>query len=254
MPAYLVPEPLGERTRQTVVPGIPISTHRSRPAGSLTVLADSDTVWIMQQIRSEPRRQNDVASPEAMREAIRVLGLVDAMGLFQLREPASYFQLSLLREAADAAAHAGIGRSAAALLATDQPNPRLVFVALRQLAEALEDSPLPQCEARELGRVLGWEFLAAMVNASAVSVRRYASNVREAPDDVAGRLHLLALIVGNLKGAYNDAGIRRWFERPRVQLRGRAPKEVFHGDWTPDQREVLAVRELANSLAGAGAA
>lgn len=208
----------------------------------------------MRQIRSESTRGNDVTSPGAMREAIRVLGLVDAMGLLQLREPTTYFQLSLLREAANAAAHAGIGRSAAALLARDQPNARLVFLALRQLADALEDSPLPQGEARELGRVLGWDFLAAMVSAAPVSLRRYASNVREAPDDVAGRLHLLALIVGNLKGAYNDAGIRRWFERPRVQLRGQAPMELLRGDWTPDQPEALAVRELANSLAGAGAA
>jgi hypothetical protein len=208
----------------------------------------------MRQIRSQPARRDDVTSPEAVREAIRVLGLVDAMGLLQLKEPATYFQLSILREAANAAADAGIGRSAAALLARDQPDARLVLAALRQLAEALEDSPLPQGEARELGRVLGWDLLAAMVHASPVSLRRYASSVREAPDGVAGRLHLLALVVGNLKGAYNDAGIRRWFERPRVQLRGRAPKQLLHGEWTPDQPEVLAVRDLADSLAGAGAA
>lgn len=220
----------------------------------MTVSADSDSVWIMQQIRSEPTRRDDVRSPEAVREAIRVLGLLDAMGILQLREPATYFQLSFLREAANAAAHAGIGRNAAALLAGGQPNARRVLLALRQLAEALEDSPLPHREARELGRVLGWDLLAAMANSSPVSLRRYASTVREAPDDVGGRLHLLAKIVGNLKGAYNDAGIRRWFERPRVQLQGHAPKDLLHGDWTPDQPEVLAVQDLANSLAGAGAA
>lgn len=208
----------------------------------------------MQQVRLESTGRDDVRSPEAVREAIRVLGLMDAMGLLELREPATYFRLSLLREAANVAARAGIGRSAAALLAGDRPNSRRVLLALRQLAQALEDSPLPPHEARELGRVLGWDLLATMAGSSPISLRRYASTVREAPDEIAGRLHLLAKIVGDLKGAYNDAGIRRWFERPRVQLHGRAPKDLLHGDWSPDQPEVVAVRELANSLAGAGAA
>ena len=39
----------------------------------------------------------------------------------------------------------------------------------------------------------------------AVSLRRYLSGVRCTPDDVAVRLHALALIVGDLAGAYNDA-------------------------------------------------
>lgn len=208
----------------------------------------------MQPIRSESRQADHVRSPEAAREAIRVLGLMDAMGLLKLREPVTYLQLSLLREAANTAAQVGIGRSAAALLADPAPKPRVVLRALRQLAEALEDSPVPVTEARELGRVFGWDALALMVHSSPASLRRYAATLREAPDDVAGRLHLLAKIIGSLKGAYNEAGIRRWFSRPRVQLDGQAPGDLLRGDWTPDQPEVLAVRVLADSLLGAGAA
>ena len=183
-----------------------------------------------------------------------MLGLIDAMGLLKLREPIPYLQLSLLREAANAASNAGIGQHAAALLADPQLSQQVLLATLRQLAEALEDSPLPNTEARELASVFGWEVLSELVHSSPVSLRRYASTARTAPDDVAGRMHWLAKIVGDLRGAYNDAGIRRWFERPRAQLDGHSPNEFLLRPWTPDQPEVEAVRNLAKSLAGAGAA
>jgi hypothetical protein len=208
----------------------------------------------MHEIHSQSDAAYRVRSPEAVREATRVLGLIDAMGLLKLREPITSLQLSLLREAANAAAQRGIGQHAAAVLAGPQPNRRVVLLALRQLAEALEDSPLPDSEARELARVFGWDPLALMVHSSPASLRRYASTLREAPDDVAGRLHWLAKVVGDLRGAYNDAGIRRWFDRPRVQLQGQAPNDLLHQEWTPDQPEIAAVRSLSTSLAGAGAA
>lgn len=209
----------------------------------------------MQAIRSQSDTRIDrVRSPAAVREATRILGLIDAMGLLRLREPIPYLRLSLLREAANAAAQAGIGQHAAAVLADPQLSQPVLLAALRQLAEALEESPVPDTEARELASVFGWDLLSDMVHSSPASLRRYASTARTAPDDVAGRMHWLAKIVGHLRGAYNDAGIRRWFERPRVQLQGRAPNEFLHQPWTPDQPEVEAVRSLARSLAGAGAA
>lgn len=187
-----------------------------------------------------------------MREAIRVLALMDATGLLKLRDPVVDLRLSTLREAAHTAARAGIGRNAAAVLDTPGVKPRLVLLALRELAAALEESPFPEAEARELGRLFGWESLATMVDSSPASLRRYASAKRETPDDVAGRLHLVAKVVGGLKGAYNETGIRRWFERPRTQLGGRAPRDVLHGEWTPDQSDVVKIRSLADSLLGAG--
>jgi hypothetical protein len=208
----------------------------------------------MATIHSQSAAADRVRSPQIVREAIRVLGLIDAMGLLKLEEPVTYLQLSHLREAANAAAHAGIGRHAAAILAEPKPDTRVLLLALRGLAEALEDSPLPNSEARELARVFGWDPLARMVHSSPASLRRYASALREAPDDVAGRLHWLAKVVGDLRGAYSDAGIRRWFARPRVQLEDLAPKDLLREGWTPDQPEISAVRRLANSLVGAGAA
>ena len=212
-------------------------------------------VRIMQAIRSQSAIPMDrVRSPAAVREATRVLGLIDAMGLLRLREPIPYLRLSLLRQAANAAADAGIGQHAAAVLADPELSPQLLAATLRQLADALEDSPLPKSEARELASVFGWELLSEMVSSSPVSLRRYASTQREAPDDIAGRMHWLAKVVGQLRGAYNDAGIRRWFERPRAQLQGEAPKAFLVRSWSPDQPDIEAVWKLARSLAGAGAA
>jgi hypothetical protein len=65
---------------------------------------------------------------------------------------------------------------------------------------------------------------------------------------VAARLHFLASVVGDLAGAYNDFGIRRWFERPRTALEGRAPAALLSGPWSPDDVEPQRVRELAASL------
>jgi hypothetical protein len=87
-----------------------------------------------------------------------------------------------------------------------------------------------------------------------VSLRRYAAKSRTIPDLVAARLHFLALVVGDLGGAYNDFGIRRWFERPRSQLDGKAPRQILRGPWTPDDAVVQTLRALAADLAGPGAA
>src|SRR3989337_1114525 len=69
-----------------------------------------------------------------------------------------------------------------------------------------------------------------------------------APDDVAGRLHVLARIVGELRGAYNDQGIRRWFERRRTTLNDRTPQELLAGARDPDADGPGAVLAIARSL------
>ena len=87
---------------------------------------------------------------------------------------------------------------------------------LPRVNEALDASPVPASEWPALHRVLGPDLLARLLQISTVSLRRYQSGARKTPDDVAVRLHALALMVGDLAGAYNDAGIRRWFARPRT--------------------------------------
>ena len=111
--------------------------------------------------------------------------------------------------------------------------------------KALGASPVPASDRLALQRVLGGDLLARLLCISTVSLRRYLSGVRSTPDDVAVRLHALALMVGDLAGAYDDAGIRRWFARPRTALGNRAPVDILTAGWQPDDPEVQQVRDLA---------
>ncbi|MCY4029152.1 MAG: hypothetical protein OXH75_22890 [Acidobacteria bacterium] len=99
--------------------------------------------------------------------------------------------------------------------------------------------------------MLGADLLARLLRVPAVSVRGYSSGARRIPIDVAARLHALALMVDDLGGACNDAGIRRWFSRPRIALGNRAPVDVLIPDWRPDDSDGQLVRSLAHAGGGA---
>ena len=120
-----------------------------------------------------------------------------------------------------------------------------------QLIDALEESPVPASEWGAMRSLFGDEALARLVSVSESSVRRYASATRSTPQDVAERLHWLAMVVADLAGAYNEFGIRRWFERPRAQLDGRTPREALKDDWRIDDETAIRVRALASVLTGA---
>jgi len=124
---------------------------------------------------------------------------------------------------------------------------------LRLVIAALDSSPAPKFEWPAVSRVIDAEQLAPLLNVSVSSLKRYASGERDTPDDVAARLHHVALIVGDLAGAYNEVGVRRWFERKRTTLNGRAPAALLAGDWNPDDASPQKVRELARSLVALGA-
>jgi hypothetical protein len=131
--------------------------------------------------------------------------------------------------------------------------PKLLEQYLDQVTEALEASPVPASEWKQLIRVLGIDMLDKLLGISAASIRRYARTIRHTPDDVAARLHWLALVVGDLAGAYNEIGIRQWFARKRAQLDGRTPAQLLAGEWTPDDPGPQRVRTLAHALAGSPA-
>jgi len=119
---------------------------------------------------------------------------------------------------------------------------------LEHLNVALEESPAPEFEWNRLADVLGLELLSRSLCISASSVRRYKAAARATPDDVADRLHFLSLIVGDLSGAYNEIGIRQWFERKRAQLDGRAPLDWLKARWKPTQPGPQRVQSLARAL------
>ncbi|MHB8719322.1 MAG: hypothetical protein ACYDAC_10600 [Candidatus Dormibacteria bacterium] len=119
---------------------------------------------------------------------------------------------------------------------------------------ALEGSPVPALEWPALRGILGDALLARLCGISEMSLRRYSAGQRRTPDDVAQRLHTLLLVVADLRGAYNEYGVRRWFERPRVSLGGKSPLAALPAGWDPDDASAVQVRALAASLTASPAA
>lgn len=195
--------------------------------------------------------EEPLASPEATAAAVEALKAMEAMGLLG-DEEIEVLSLDVVRSAARRAALAGVGEAAAASLQASLDAPG-VARALRELHRALEGSPVPAFEWPAMVDLFGPERLADLVGISIASLRRYASGERATPDVVAARLHLLARVVADVRGAYSEVGVRRWFERSRSSLGGRSPAEVLAGEWDPDGEDARAVLELARSLTGSPA-
>jgi hypothetical protein len=124
---------------------------------------------------------------------------------------------------------------------------------LDRLSTVVEESPSPEHEWPALEEIFGADRLASLLSVSSPSVRRYRSGARTTPDHLAGRLHFLATLVGDLAGAYNEIGIRRWFDRPRALLDGKAPVDFLAGEWDPEAAGPQRLRTLAKSLAASPA-
>lgn len=122
---------------------------------------------------------------------------------------------------------------------------------VRDLSEALTQSPAPTTEWSPMRQTLGDDSLAALLGISLASLRRYATAERATPQAVAERLHWIAMVAADLAGSYNEFGIRRWFERPRQQLKGMSPRQSLKATWTPDSPEALKIKELSAALVGA---
>jgi len=182
-----------------------------------------------------------------------------AMGVLA-GKPVTRLDAAVVKRLATALQRHGIGSNAGILLeplaadpakAIDAATQRRLEEGLSRLNEALEASATPSAEWPSMREVFGDEVLVELLGVGATSLRRYASGERDTPDDVAARLHWLAMVVADLAGAYNDFGIRRWFERPRSQLDGKSPRKVLGGAWSPDDAAAARVRALASVLSGA---
>lgn len=188
----------------------------------------------------------DAAVAQAAADMVRkahAVGLIDeARDFTGLTYPDVKRTLSRVRAA-------GIGERAAAGVAHAGPEETALIASyMREIAALLEESPLPATEWRRMLEIFERDRLAALLGISPASVLRYAKQERDTPDAVAARLHVLALVVGDLAGAYNEIGIRRWFDRPRSPLDGRSPARVLRGAWKPEDPGPASVRELARSL------
>lgn len=191
-------------------------------------------------------------SPRLAHEAITTLARAEAMGLLPEGQRIETLDLPVLRRVLGHIRRAGIGRGIVLDAAATLPAGELERL-LERINMALEESPVPEQEWRRVVTVLGVEELARLLGISVSSVRRYRAAARTTPHDVAARLHFLALVVGDLSGAYNDMGIRQWFERRRAQLDGQAPGELLGGDWKPTAPGPARVRALSRALPGAPA-
>lgn len=124
---------------------------------------------------------------------------------------------------------------------------------LETVLEQTDHAPVPSGEWKPLTEALGEALLADLLGVSASSLRRYLSGTRPTPQDVAERLHFLALLVADLSGAYNEYGIRRWFSRKRATLGGQPPASLLGAGFDPDGADARRLRGLAGSLTAAGA-
>jgi hypothetical protein len=193
-------------------------------------------------------------APGVAASALTAIARAEAMGLLPDDESIDRLDASAMRRVGRHIAASGIGQAIVIELEGERARRAAGLERiLRNLTAALEESPLPEREWPKLRAILGLPLLASLVGVAEPSVRRYLAGDRATPDDVAARLHFLALVVGDLAGTYSEIGIRRWFERKRTQLGDRTPREILKRGFRPEDGAPLAVARLARSLGGAGA-
>jgi hypothetical protein len=185
-------------------------------------------------------------SPRVAFQAVTVLARADAMGLLPADEHIATLDMSSFRKAVRYIHRAGIARNIR--LEFNDASESGLERALEHLNLALEESPVPQFEWNRLADLLGLDLLSRLLGSSPSSIRRYKAAARTTPDDVAERLHFLSLVAGDLSGAYNEIGIRQWFERKRAQLDGRTPLDLLRARWNPSLAGPRRVQDLARAL------
>ncbi len=190
--------------------------------------------------------------PRVASAAIAALSRADAMGL--LSRQVACLDDGAMRELRTGMTEAGIGQALLPELhRPSRSEPARLAALLERISETLDESPAPAHEWRVLQGVLGPDLLARLLGISRSEARRYLSGSRSTPDPVAARLHFLAFVVGDLAGAHDGIGVRRWFDRPRKLLDGGTPARLLGGNWRPDDDGPRRVRELAGALASSPA-
>lgn len=211
-----------------------------------------DIIWSMRTIQKSAA--NTPLNSPVLAAALNVLFKASAMGL--IKGPIDIFRLDFpaVKTYMKKIASAGIGKAVLQDVEHwDTISPDELLKKLKKLSDFLEESPNPNTEWNLVRQYIPDNLLAGLIDISSTSIQRYSlgetQNGRPTPDDVAGRLHFLALVIGDLAGAYNDEGIRQWFTKPRKQaFNGAAPIDLLAGDWKPDQSKPLTVRNFARSL------
>lgn len=202
----------------------------------------------MKDIRLESIADPFAGSAVAATGAARVIAFAATTGLLQGMDVKA-LDLPTWRKVVERLQGLGIGRGQ-----VQKSPPKLegrnLSHAVEVIYDAIEASPMPESEWKSMRELLKDDLLERLLGVSRQSIQRYASRERETPQQVADRLHAVALIVSDLAGSYNEFGIRRWFERVRAQLGGKSPAQLLKGEWDPDAEMPRRVRELAAALSG----
>lgn len=111
-----------------------------------------------------------------------------------------------------------------------------------------------QTHMRDLVRIFGTGPLAHMLAASPIDIASYAAGDIPIPERIAERALFLSALTECLLGAYGEQGVNDWFDRPRIRLGDRTPRELLRGEWRPSDLNQLGIFELAHSLVGPGSA
>jgi hypothetical protein len=191
--------------------------------------------------------------------ALALVARAQTMGFLPVRRSRRIeLDRAFLEELAEQIRRSGIAAAATTALvqaARTEPvdNERVVH-ALRATLAGVDASPHPEGEWEPARELVGDDLLARLLAVSPSSLRRYASGERQTPDDVAWRLHVVARVLADLIGSYNDYGIRRWFDRRRTALDGATPAQLFEDAESEDDERLGRVLALAEELTGPGAA
>jgi hypothetical protein len=210
----------------------------------------------MGSVHFSPVSDPPLLSSEHSRRALDLFFQAYMMGFLQTRREPYDLNMDAMQHIARELAEAGVGTEPALRLLKWEPKGEAASAELLQLIDQLNDSlahsPHPKGEWPRVREILGDELLGDVLGTSQSSLRRYVAGERETPDDVAWLLHATARVISDLLGSYNDYGVRRWFERPRSQLDGLAPRDLLRRARTEagaDDSTVQPVLDLAASLA-----
>jgi hypothetical protein len=191
--------------------------------------------------------------------ALALVARAQTMGFLPVRRSRRIeLDRAFLEELAEQIRRSGIAAAATTALVqaarTEPVDTERVVDALRATLAGVDASPHPEGEWEPARELVGDDLLARLLAVSPSSLRRYASGERQTPDDVAWRLHLVARVLADLIGSYNDYGIRRWFDRRRTALDGATPAQLFEDAESEDDERLGRVLALAEELTGPGAA
>ena len=98
----------------------------------------------------------------------------------------------------------------------------------------LGDLPwVPAARVASLAAVLSAPVLARFLGVTPARLHAWIAETEPMPEMAIGRLAFLEDLTGRLAGRHDELGVRRWFERPRAKLGGRAPSDLLSADWSP---------------------